>query len=71
MENKGGKLMRENKIKMARKKLKLSVYDISRITGLSPTYISNLENNNRANPTKDKMDRIAEALNTTVPKLFY
>lgn len=63
--------MGENKIKSRRKKLKMSVYDVSKITGLSPTYISNLENNNRANPTKDKMDRIAEALKTTVPKLFY
>lgn len=60
-----------NKLKDKRKQLKMSVYDVSEKSGLSTTYISNLENNNRANPSKDTMDKIANALESSVPELFY
>ena len=60
-----------NKLKDKRKQLKMSVYDVSEKSGLSTTYISNLENNNRANPSKDTMDKIANALQSSVPELFY
>lgn len=49
----------------------MSVYEISRKTGLSPSYISNLENNKKVNPTKMNMEKVAEALNSTVPDIFY
>ena len=60
-----------NKLKYKRKQLDMSIYDIAKKTGLSPAYISNLENKKRTNPTKDNMDKIALALNTTTPELFY
>lgn len=60
-----------NKLKDKRKELKMSVYDVSEKSGLSTTYISNLENNNRANPSKDVMEKIAQALESSVPELFY
>lgn len=50
-----------NKLKIKRKDLDLSVYDLAKITGLSPTYISNLENEQKTNPSKETMEKIAEA----------
>ena len=60
-----------NRLKRVRNSLDLSVYKLSEKTGLSPTYLSNLENDNRCNPSKETMDKIAAALETTVPDLFY
>ncbi|MBM7869339.1 putative transcriptional regulator [Clostridium pascui] len=60
-----------NKIKEFRKIKDLSVYDLSDMTGLTPSYISNLENGNKTNPTKDAMEKIATALEQTVPEVFY
>ena len=60
-----------NKLKIKRKDLDLSVYDLAKITGLSPTYISNLENEQKTNPSKKTMEKIADSLNSTVPELFY
>ncbi|WP_434302687.1 helix-turn-helix domain-containing protein [Clostridium botulinum] len=60
-----------NKIKIIRNKLGLSVYKIAELTGLTPSYISNLENGCKTNPTKDVMDKISTALGQTVPEVFY
>lgn len=60
-----------NKIKEFRVKRQMSVYKLADIANLSPAYISNLENNHKSNPTKDVMDKLAEALTTTVTDLFY
>lgn len=60
-----------NKLKSKRKDLELSVYDLAEMTGLSPTYISNLENEQKTNPSKETMEKIADSLNSTVPELFY
>ncbi|AWB31557.1 helix-turn-helix domain-containing protein [Clostridium botulinum] len=60
-----------NKIKIIRNKLGLSVYKIAELTGLTPSYISNLENGYKTNPTKDVMDKISTALGQTVPEVFY
>ncbi|KGO14000.1 DNA-binding protein [Clostridium botulinum] len=60
-----------NKIKVIRNKLGLSVYKIAELTGLTPSYINNLENGYKTNPTKDVMDKIATALGQTVPEIFY
>lgn len=61
----------ENKLKDKRKDLDLSVYDLAEMTGLSPAYISNLENEQKTNPSKRTMEKIATSLNSTVPELFY
>lgn len=60
-----------NKLKSKRKDLELSVYDLAQMTGLSAAYISNLENAQKTNPSKETMEKIADSLNTTVPELFY
>ncbi|QDY21955.1 transcriptional regulator [Clostridium botulinum] len=60
-----------NNIKKIRKKGKISIYKIAKETGLTPSYINNLENGYKTNPTKDVMDKIAIALGQTVPEIFY
>lgn len=60
-----------NKIKEIRKKLGLSAYDLADKTGLSPSYISNLENGNKTNPSKEVMENISKGLNSTVAKVFF
>jgi len=60
-----------NRIKEFRKKKKLSIYKLAESTGLTASYISNLENGHKTNPTKDVMEKIAAALGQTVPKIFY
>jgi len=63
--------MMGSKLKSRRKELKMSVYDVASKTKLSPTYISNLENEQKKNPSKDSMEKIANALETSVFELFF
>jgi transcriptional regulator with XRE-family HTH domain len=62
-----------NKIKNLRITLGLTVRDLSRKANVAVGYISTLENdyNGDTNPTKDIMQRIATALNTTVTEVFF
>ena len=60
-----------NKIKEIRQNKNLSIYAVAEKTGLTPSYISNLENGYKDNPTKDVMEKIATALGQTVPEVFY
>lgn len=60
-----------NRIKEFREKKKLSIYKIAELTGLTPSYINNLENGHKTNPTKEVMENIAAALGQTVPEIFY
>jgi len=60
-----------NKLKTRRKELDISVYELAEMTGLSVTYISNLENEQRTNPSKGTMEKIAEHLKSTVIELFF
>ncbi|WP_035790233.1 helix-turn-helix domain-containing protein [Clostridium beijerinckii] len=60
-----------NKIKNKRKLLNMTVYDVAEATGLSATYISNLENEQKTNPSKETMDKIATALDSSVIELFF
>jgi transcriptional regulator with XRE-family HTH domain len=60
-----------NYIKVIRKKLGVSVYDVAKWTRLSPGYISNLENGNRCNPSKETMEKISKALESTVQEVFF
>lgn len=69
-EARGGEKL-GNKLKIIRKAKDITIYQMAERTGLSPSYISNLENNQKLNPTKESMDKIAESLDTTVAELFY
>lgn len=58
-------------IKPLRKSRNISLYELSNLTGVSRTYLRNLENNKSFNPTLFILDKIAEALNVTIKDLFY
>lgn len=60
-----------NQIKQFRKQMEISVYELAKRTNLTPSYISNLENDNRTNPSKEAMERIATALEKSVPEVFF
>lgn len=58
-------------IKPLRKNRNLTLYQLSNITGISRTYLRNLENNKVFNPTLFILDKIAKAFNVTIKDLFY
>ena len=62
-----------NKIKEFIKKLNLTIRELAEKSSVAASYISELENdcNSKKNPTKETMDKLAAALDTTVPRLFY
>ncbi|MEX0083521.1 helix-turn-helix domain-containing protein [Clostridium butyricum] len=60
-----------NIIKNIRKKKQMTVRDLAESSNISVGYLSDLENCKTENPTKETMDKIAVALETTVPELFY
>ena len=66
-----GGVRKLNKIKFYRNNLGLSVYKLAELAGLTPSYISNLENYNRTNPSKDVMINISKALSQSVQTVFF
>ena len=60
-----------NKLKTRRKELEMTIYDLAEKTNLSATYISNLENEQKVNPSKSVMEKVAAELKTTVTELFF
>lgn len=62
---------RLNKIKFYRNNLGLSVYKVAELSELTPSYISNLENDNRTNPSREAMQKISNALNESVQAVFF
>lgn len=58
-------------IKKIREKQNISIRKLSHMTDISRTYLSNLENNKRVNPTLSSLYSIATALNVNVKDLFY
>ena len=58
-------------IKKIREKQNISIRKLSHMTDMSRTYLSNLENNKRVNPTLSTLYSIATALNVDVKDLFY
>lgn len=67
----GGELL--NKIKFLRNKLNLTVRELSQKSGVAASYISTIENDEigTSNPTKEVMIKIAGALKSTVPEVFF
>lgn len=62
-----------NKIKKIRKEKNLTIRKLAEMSSIAPSYISQLENDrsNKINPTKRYMEKIALALQKTVPEVFY
>lgn len=58
-------------IRNVRKMKNISLYRLSKITGLSYSYLSELENNKVFNPTLATMHKIANALEVKIDDLFY
>lgn len=58
-------------IKRIRKQKNITIYGLSKLTGLSRTYIRNIENNKNTNPTLNSLFLIANALEVNVKDLFY
>lgn len=62
-----------NKIKVFREQLGFTVRELAEQSEVAVGYISTLENDKEGhtNPTKDVMTRIAIALKSTVPEVFF
>lgn len=58
-------------IKNIRKNKNLSLYKLSQMTGISRTYLRDLENNKKFNPSVSTLEKISSALDVNVKKLFY
>lgn len=58
-------------IKYIRKNKNMSLYELSKRTGISRTYLRNLENNKSLNPTLFILQKIAEELEVNIKDLFY
>lgn len=58
-------------IKDIRKKKNITVYKLSKITGIARTYLLELENNKKFNPSLATMYKIANALEVKIDDLFY
>lgn len=58
-------------IKMLRTNRNMTLYKLSKETGLSRTYLRNLENNKTFNPTLLTLEKIAKALDVNIKNLFY
>lgn len=63
--------MYRNKIKKYRKSKNMTLRELSDRTGVSVGYLSHLENGSRNNPSKEVMENIAIALNSTIPDIFF
>ena len=62
-----------NIIKKLRSETNMTVKELSEKANVAIGYISRIENDSdgNSNPSKNVMERIANALNSTVPKIFY
>ena len=62
--------MINNRIKSRRNELKMTAKQLAEKTGLTPAYISQLENGKRENPSTEVMDKIANALYVSIDYLL-
>ncbi len=60
-----------DKIRKLRKALKMSMETLATEADMSKSYVWELENSDDANPTMDKLERLATVLNTTAEFLAY
>ena len=58
-----------NKLKMLRQQKKLTQKQLGRKSGLSQSYINELENGKKVNPSITALSRIANALDVSVAEL--
>lgn len=58
-------------IKNIRERKNLTIYKLSKMTGINRSYLTQLENNKKFNPSLKTMYSIARALEVKVDDLFY
>lgn len=58
-------------VKLARIKAGLTIMELCKIIHMSPNKLIRVEKGNYENLTKNDMENIAKALNTSVEKLFF
>ena len=58
-------------IKSIRVKKNVNLYQLSKHTGLTRSYLRDLENNKKHNPTLNTLEKIAKSLEVKVKDLFY
>lgn len=59
------------KIKEIRENKNVTLYYLSKNTGISRTYLRALENNKKSNPTLQTLYKIALVLNVNIKDLFF
>ena len=59
------------RIKEIREKKKMTIYKLSKLSNVSRSYIIDLENNRKLNPSLTKLYSLATALNVNIKDLFY
>lgn len=57
-------------IRKIRKAQKVSINNLSKMSGVSLGYLSDIENNKGTNPTTETLEKLAAALNVTVDEFF-
>ena len=60
-----------NNIKNLRNKLGMTVRELAEKSKIAVGYLSDLENNNKSNPSKDVMTNISIALSQSVQSVFF
>lgn len=60
-----------NNIKAIRNRLKMTIRELAKKSKISVGYLSDLENNNKNNPSKDVMTNISSALSQSVQAVFF
>ena len=63
--------MYNNKIKKYRENKNMTLKELAEEVGISVGYLSHLERGSRNNPSKEVMERIAEALDASIPAIFF
>ena len=63
--------MYKNKIREIRKKKGLTLEYVSNVAGISVGYLCHLEKGTRVNPSAQIMEKIAKALEKSVPEVFF
>ena len=58
------------KLKKIRKAKKITLKQLEKITGISNSYISDLENGRRVNPSIEKLEKLAKALDVNVVDFY-
>lgn len=59
------------RIKEIREKKNITLYRLSKETGISRSYLTDLENNKKTNPSLETAYKISLALNVSIRDIFY